>query len=201
MAVETLPMTRRERKKQQVEKDIRRAALRLFQDKGFKETNVDEILELADISKGTFYNYFPSKEAVLMRIAQRSVEQITTALQKSPYKNDPIRMLEEAYNYLIDDVYSWRNVARYVATMHAQQGTGAHRAVCELFEAYVLQAQEAGIVSKEFESACITQVLAGSYYAAIIGLDDHVQIDECKQFLKNALALHMRGMCADGAAD
>lgn len=55
----------RERKKQQLRQTILDAAVELFRERGFDETRVQDILEHAEISLGTFYNYFPGKDAVL----------------------------------------------------------------------------------------------------------------------------------------
>lgn len=55
----------RERKKQQLRQAIVDAAIGLFRDRGFEQTTVQDILERAQISLGTFYNYFPGKDAVL----------------------------------------------------------------------------------------------------------------------------------------
>jgi AcrR family transcriptional regulator len=41
------------------------AAMNLFSRHGFSETTVEEITRAADVGKGTFFNYFPSKEHVL----------------------------------------------------------------------------------------------------------------------------------------
>lgn len=45
-------------------------AKKLFIDKGFKATSVQDILDEAKISKGTFYNYFISKNECLMAILE-----------------------------------------------------------------------------------------------------------------------------------
>jgi len=42
-----------------------RAALGLFARHGFQATTVEDITEAADVGKGTFFNYYPSKEHVL----------------------------------------------------------------------------------------------------------------------------------------
>src|SRR5947209_18853772 len=55
----------RERKKQRQRDAIVEAAVELFRERGFDETRVQDILEGAEISLGTFYNYFPGKDAVL----------------------------------------------------------------------------------------------------------------------------------------
>lgn len=59
------PAGRRERKKLAVERRIRRAAADLFERKGYDETTVGEIAERADVAKGTVFNYFPRKDALL----------------------------------------------------------------------------------------------------------------------------------------
>jgi AcrR family transcriptional regulator len=38
-----------------------RSAIEVFADKGFHDTSVDDIIERADIARGTFYRYFDSK--------------------------------------------------------------------------------------------------------------------------------------------
>jgi AcrR family transcriptional regulator len=47
---------------------IRRAAYVCFSDKGYHQTSVDDICETAEISKGSFYWYFDSKQAVFLDI-------------------------------------------------------------------------------------------------------------------------------------
>ncbi|MCD6291057.1 MAG: TetR/AcrR family transcriptional regulator [Anaerolineae bacterium] len=63
----------RERKKQQRKERIYRAALRLFREKGFDNTTVEEITEAAGVAKGTFFNYFPTKEAVLLYLGEQQL--------------------------------------------------------------------------------------------------------------------------------
>ena len=56
----------RERKKLKTKAAIQRAALRLFKRQGYEETTVEQIAAAADISESTFFNYFPSKEDVVI---------------------------------------------------------------------------------------------------------------------------------------
>ncbi len=64
-SVRGAPPGRRERKRSETRERIFRAAMQLFAERGFFNTTVEDITEAADVGKGTFFNYFPSKEHVL----------------------------------------------------------------------------------------------------------------------------------------
>jgi AcrR family transcriptional regulator len=50
------------------QKEIFNSARKLFSLKGFKDTNVAEIAKDAGIGVGTFYNYYPSKEELFLKV-------------------------------------------------------------------------------------------------------------------------------------
>jgi AcrR family transcriptional regulator len=58
----------RARKKKQVRDAILAVCGRLFRTRGFDETTVDDIVGEIEISRQTFFNYFPGKEAVLAEL-------------------------------------------------------------------------------------------------------------------------------------
>src|SRR5450755_797061 len=60
----TLP-DRRQRHAAEIRERLFRAALDLFAQHGFHDTTVEDITNAADVGKGTFFNYFPSKEHIL----------------------------------------------------------------------------------------------------------------------------------------
>jgi len=61
---------RRQRKARETRVRLFRTALQLFADRGFQNVTVEDITEAADVGKGTFFNYFPSKEHVLGVMAE-----------------------------------------------------------------------------------------------------------------------------------
>jgi AcrR family transcriptional regulator len=62
------------------------AAQQLFLDKGIGATSIDEIASAVQVAKGTFYLYFPSKEALLHALQERFVagflEQLEAAMDR-----------------------------------------------------------------------------------------------------------------------
>src|SRR5580704_345431 len=65
MQVAEPPVSLRERKKLATRRLLRRAALDLVAQRGLTNVTVEDIAEAAEVSPRTFFNYFPSKEAVL----------------------------------------------------------------------------------------------------------------------------------------
>jgi AcrR family transcriptional regulator len=59
------------------------AALQLFTSKGFKETSILELVELARVSKTTFYHFFSSKEELLVRLFEQLAEEIMTEVHQA----------------------------------------------------------------------------------------------------------------------
>lgn len=56
----------REQKKQQMRRQLYEIATELFRERGFTATRVKDIIERAGVSEATFFNYFPTKESVLL---------------------------------------------------------------------------------------------------------------------------------------
>jgi AcrR family transcriptional regulator len=65
-----IEVSRRERKKDETRERIFKVAIKLFRDRGFDRTTIDDITEKADVAKGTFFNYFPKKDAVLAYLSE-----------------------------------------------------------------------------------------------------------------------------------
>ena len=81
---------RRERRKAETYERLMRAALRLFADQGLAATTVEQITEAADVGKGTFFNYFPTKEHVLMAFGDSRIKKLETAREEAREGAKPI---------------------------------------------------------------------------------------------------------------
>jgi AcrR family transcriptional regulator len=58
--------SRQRRRREKRRQEIYQAALQLFVEHGYEKVTVADITRAADVAKGTFFNYFPSKEHLLL---------------------------------------------------------------------------------------------------------------------------------------
>jgi AcrR family transcriptional regulator len=71
---------RRERRHAETHERLMRSALRLFAERGFADTSIKDITDAADVGKGTFFNYFETKEHVLDTFGKQRLAKVEAAL-------------------------------------------------------------------------------------------------------------------------
>jgi len=74
---------RRERHAAETRLRLFRCALQLFAERGFHNVTVEDITEAADVGKGTFFNYFDSKDHVLGVMAEIQLGKVAEALAQA----------------------------------------------------------------------------------------------------------------------
>ncbi|MFD8221234.1 TetR/AcrR family transcriptional regulator [Streptomyces sp. NPDC059697] len=77
-------MNLRERKKLAAWRAIRTAAMRLFDEQGYEATTIEQIAAAANVSRATFFNYFASKEAVVLDRDPEAHDQWRALLEARP---------------------------------------------------------------------------------------------------------------------
>ena len=91
----TVPGGRRARRKAELRERILRAALDIIARQGFFATTVEQITEAADVGKGTFFNYFPSKEHALAGFGEMQVARVRAAHAEAQAGQRPARDILE----------------------------------------------------------------------------------------------------------
>lgn len=97
------------------------AATKLFAEKGFHHTTVEEIANLAGVGKGTVYEYFPSKKDVLRELLLVSIEYYFDQFPRKVEGNLSLkekvqRMTELHFQFFLEH----RDIARVVLYEHRQ---------------------------------------------------------------------------------
>lgn len=100
-----MPRTKEQFKKirEETKDKILMSALELFAQKGYANTSINDIANLAGISKGLAYNYFDSKRKLMEEVIMilfNEVEKVFFALKKT---KDPFEKIQK----IIDSTFDW----------------------------------------------------------------------------------------------
>src|ERR1700736_2775266 len=104
LSLNTTSPDRRQRRSSQIRERLFRAALDLFAKHGFADTTVEDVTNAADVSKGTFFNYFPSKDHLLLAFAEMQLAKLQSIIENLRTPNElvpeffrtlAVRMTEE----------------------------------------------------------------------------------------------------------
>src|SRR5205085_5973150 len=94
------PLSLRERKKRLAQATIEEAALRLFQQKGYEQTSIQDIADAVLMSSRTFFRYFASKEEVLLEPMRAIQSEGLRFLEHAAPTESPHAALRATFEYL-----------------------------------------------------------------------------------------------------
>jgi AcrR family transcriptional regulator len=104
---------------------LERAAMELFQERGYVQTTVEEIAARAGVTERTFFRYFPDKREVLFSGAKELERGIVDRIVSAPREAGPLRTVVLAFEAAGADIQDRRDLrfvrARYaLVTRHAE---------------------------------------------------------------------------------
>jgi len=108
---------RTERKKEETRQKVIGVAVQLFRQNGLEATTMEQIAEAADIAKGTLYNYFPAKEAIIHEYIDR------VSREKNAVRVERLHELPDTRTRMVD------SLGELMAAVQAQK---------EFFEKYLV---------------------------------------------------------------
>jgi len=172
--LDALPETslgRRERKKLRTRALIQREALRLFLAKGFEATTIEEIAEAADIAPSTFFNYFPTKEDVVLQDDLDPV--LLEAIHMEPAGLHPVAVLRKAIHHVFSQLTpeQYTIFGRRLALMASNPTLRAaflNQSASQLDEIVAVVAGRAGRSSDEFAVRNLAGALLGVMMATFL---------------------------------
>jgi AcrR family transcriptional regulator len=158
--------SRQERRKETTRSQLINAARTLVIEKGVAALRIGEITDRADVGRGSFYNYFDTKEELLAALAKETVEELADAVMAElPADEDPAILASIADRRFIRLASSDPEFARLLVNL--DQGDELFAAATAPYAATVL---EVGVLSGRFklpEPTVFLPMLAGSAFALI----------------------------------
>jgi AcrR family transcriptional regulator len=167
--------SRRSRRSAEMRERLFRAALELFARKGLQETTVEDITEAADVGKGTFFNYFPSKEHILIAFVEMQIGKLEAAVEEAQRTELPmpdflremsVRMTEEpgrnpSVVRALLQAYLSKTPVRELIRAKQQRG---HELMAEMIE----MGQQRGEVRGDLPAGRITHVLRQTIFGTLL---------------------------------
>lgn len=91
------------------------AAMRIFSNKGYHDTRVDEIAEASETSKGAIYFHFPSKERIFLALIDQFADLLEAQLEKALAETPGgIERVDAALRVCLETFGQYRHLAKIV---------------------------------------------------------------------------------------
>ena len=177
----------REEKKLQYRQKILEAAAVEFEKRGFTNTSVSNIMQTADLGVGTFYNYFGSKEEVLMNLVKNLFTQVEEKVQAQAENFSSLELLEIACKHTAELIDGKRFILSLMMTAvtHSDKPQLSPKNLSpgfkDVFDEIILRGQERGEIRKDIDVDIISELFHSIYQAAAfsklqIPFQDNVQL-------------------------
>jgi AcrR family transcriptional regulator len=161
----------RAEKKNKLRGQILANAIRLFKERGFDEVTIDDIIGQLEISQATFFNYFPSKNAILQQAAYDTVARYQEMLEDEVRRDAPTaekmnRLLEAMGRGLETDKRFYRTL--FTRSVLNFGDVRVERILSHLSAALMREGQRRGEISPEYDPHELADIFIGTYYAIIM---------------------------------
>jgi AcrR family transcriptional regulator len=100
---ESVPTNRANRRRLRTRAALLSAARQVFASKGVAVTAIQDITQAADVAKGSFYNHFDSKQAILRAVVEETLAELSRTLDvlTEPIRDDPARVLAASLRHTL----------------------------------------------------------------------------------------------------
>jgi AcrR family transcriptional regulator len=165
---------RRERKKRELRARIYETARQLFLEHGFEATTVAQIAEAADVAQGTFFNHFPSKQAVLAELTNEVSGYLQSMVDQQLAR--PVSALDRITGFadsVAKEVGQARALARDVLVELMRTSARPGEAypylarVRESFSAVLREGQETGDVRADLDATFLAEMVVGALHVGV----------------------------------
>ncbi|MDP2886725.1 MAG: TetR/AcrR family transcriptional regulator [Ignavibacteria bacterium] len=180
---------RKEREKEQRREEILDAAQRVFFEKGLTTATMDEIAETAELSKGTLYLYYKSKEDLYLAVMMRGMEILLEMLAEVVRSNDSVPKLlirlRDAYTAYFNNHRDYFRMMHFLQTpqfhkqvddeMKRNCGT-LNRRIWDLVNGILQRGIDEGILRNNLNPVEVGIILWSSATALMLRIDSEHQI-------------------------
>ncbi|MBA3873063.1 MAG: TetR/AcrR family transcriptional regulator [Anaerolineae bacterium] len=191
----------RERNKQKVTQRIVEVTIELFKTKGYRETTMDEIAEQAEISRKTLFNYFPSKESLLLPWGQEILDNHLQAKFIDYMRTEPTtaQLLHFIYQSISELLRDFPDVAQAFARDSFISGSASQRAtimtgVEDIYLRLLRYGQARGEVRSDIPLEYMTRYLGAFLSVFFLHTFEAMSPENASQEIEQMLTLIQTGL-------
>lgn len=144
------------KKNSDIKKKIVSSAWRLFYEQGYDNTTIDDIIDEANTSRGSFYHYFDSKDALLSSLSylfDEKYEELKETMPETMPSFDKLMYLNQELFDMIENTISIELLAKLYSSQLTTAGEkhllDRDRVYYKLLRKIVIDGQASGEISKE----------------------------------------------------
>lgn len=196
------PLSARERNKTERRRHIFACAMLLFEEQGFHSTTYTEIARASGVSRGTVFNYFPFKEAILIELFAEALETVRARLERrrTVAGGSPIGEMRFVFDELADFVE--RRSALMLPLSYEllnpdpERSRAAYLALPlgPILRDVIGRARAAGLVRTDYSRDRLARVVANTYFITALQWAAYRQDRSVRDELRLALDLTMQGL-------
>ncbi|AWN23005.1 TetR family transcriptional regulator [Deinococcus irradiatisoli] len=160
----------RERQKEKRRTRIYHVAIDLFKHNGFQATTATDIAKASNVSRGTFFNYYPYKEAVLLDYGSQIMGRLREHAEARLREGEaPVRVLEEIWAKLAEESGQERDLipplAYEVMNPSPERARTAYQALplSRVIELILAPMQQAGQLRSDLSLQRMSNLIADTY--------------------------------------
>ena len=144
---------------------IIQAALRLFKEKGFKQTSIKSIAEAAEVSPVSIYNYFGSKDNLVAlcvndlfeEITQQAEDILNSNLDFKTKLDHALDLCQEKMSQQISDYFQDKMVEDSVFSTLLTKAITAKKG--DIYRAYIHLGKAEGLIAEDLSTELILNVM------------------------------------------
>lgn len=148
------------------------AATRLFAERGYESTSVQEIVAAAGVTKGAMYHYFGSKDDLLYEVYARVLRMQTEHLVRISRREAPVaeRVHAAAADVIVTSIANLDDTVIFFRSMHQlsedkqREVRGERRRYHEIFRDMVLEGQDEGVFRGDVSADLVVNYFFGSVH-------------------------------------
>ncbi|MFB5249536.1 TetR/AcrR family transcriptional regulator [Bacillus mycoides] len=164
----------RETRKKELKELIFLKAVQLFQERGYENVTVQDITTACGIAKGTFFNYFPKKENILLFLGDSQIELWNESLKTYENVEHPKERIKLVLGDLLDRFTGHGELMTHAvfeiikSNYLVENELKSIQQLQESLSSIITEAKETGKLHSPWDTNIITSTIMSTYFYTLM---------------------------------